>query len=73
MKPLASIASGLVASLALAVPAAAQEAETTPLDPHLRAVEFGGRFTSADGDVARYMRFEDLRSGALIDRARYTR
>ena len=47
MKPLASLASGLVVALALALPAAAQEAETRPLDPNLRAIEFGGRFTSA--------------------------
>jgi MtrB/PioB family decaheme-associated outer membrane protein len=73
MKPLASLAWGIVASLALAGPAGAQEAETSPLDPNLRAIEFGGRITNADGDVARYMRFEDLRGGALIDRARYTR
>jgi MtrB/PioB family decaheme-associated outer membrane protein len=72
MKPLALLASGIVAALALAGPAGAQEAETTPLDPNLRSLEFGGRFTSADGDEARYMRFEDLRSGALLDRARYT-
>ncbi len=60
-------------ALALAVPAAGQDAETTPLDPNLRGIEFGGRFSSASGDVARFMRFEDLRSGGLIDRARYTR
>lgn len=69
----ATLALGLVASMALAVPAAAQDAETPPLDPNLRSIEFGGRFSSASGDVARFMRFEDLRGGALIDRARYTR
>ena len=64
---------GIVAALALAAPAAAQTPDETPLDPNLRGVEFGARFTDATGDVARYMRFEDLRSGVLVDRARYTR
>ncbi|MEO5819910.1 MAG: MtrB/PioB family outer membrane beta-barrel protein [Vicinamibacteraceae bacterium] len=69
----ASLVLGLTASLALAGPAAGQDADTTPLDPNLRGIEFGGRFSNASGDVARFMRFEDLRSGALINRARYTR
>lgn len=69
----AVLALGLVASLVLAAPAAGQEAEPAPLDPNLRSIEFGGRFGHASGDVARFMRFEDLRSGVLIDRARYTR
>jgi MtrB/PioB family decaheme-associated outer membrane protein len=72
MRPLSVLVSGIVAALALAAPAVAQEDET-PLDPNLRSIEFGARLTDASGDVARFMRFEDLRSGVLLDRARYTR
>jgi MtrB/PioB family decaheme-associated outer membrane protein len=69
----ASLVLGVAVSLALPAPASGQDAETPPLDPNLRSIEFGGRFSNVNGDVARFMRFEDLRSGALIDRARYTR
>ena len=72
MRSLSALAFGIVASLTLGAPAAAQD-EERPLDPHLRSIEFGARITSASGDVARLMRFEDLRSGALVERARYTR
>lgn len=36
-------------------------------------VVFGGRFTSVDGQRARFERFRDLRSGPTLDRVRYQR
>jgi len=51
----------------------AQESGAPPLNPNLRAVEFGVRIHGVDGDQARSMRFEDLRTGVVLDRARYTR
>jgi len=57
-------------------PAFAQDATQTPeprpLDPQLRSIDFGGRFTSVDGDEARFDRYRDLRSGPAIPRFRFT-
>ena len=36
-----------------------------------RQVEIGGRWSSIDGDPARYQRYEDIRDGLLVDKARY--
>jgi MtrB/PioB family decaheme-associated outer membrane protein len=55
---------------ASATQAPAEEAQ--PLDPNLRAIDFGGRFTSVDGDEARFERYRDLRSGPVIPRFRFT-
>ncbi len=64
---------GMVAMLhgaALAQTPSAGPAET-PLDPELRSIDFGGRFTSVDGDEARFQRYRDLRDGAAT-RIRFT-
>jgi MtrB/PioB family decaheme-associated outer membrane protein len=49
-----------------------QSSETRPLDPELRSIDFGGRFTSVDGDKARLERYRDLRTGAVVPRFRFT-
>src|SRR6186997_136025 len=36
-----------------------------------RQVEIGGRWSSIDGDPARFQRYEDIRDGLLVDKARY--
>ena len=36
-----------------------------------RQVEVGGRWSSIDGDPARYQRYEDIRDGLLVDKLRY--
>ncbi len=46
--------------------------EERALDPELRSVDFGGRFTSVDGDEARFQRYRDLRDGPAIPRFRFT-
>ena len=37
------------------------------------SVDFGGQFSTTNGDEARYQRYKDLRSGGLLDAFRYTR
>jgi MtrB/PioB family decaheme-associated outer membrane protein len=63
----------LVLVAAAAPPVAAQPAEEPTFNPTLRALDFGVRVSDVDGDRARFMRFQDFRSGAVLDRGRYTR
>jgi hypothetical protein len=59
----------------LLVPAAGVRAQdTAPGDePRVGTVDFGGQFSNVDGDEARYDRYRDTRSGALLDAFQYTR
>jgi MtrB/PioB family decaheme-associated outer membrane protein len=42
-------------------------------DPTWNQVQFGGRFTSVEGDPARFQRFRDMRDGVLFTDARFSR
>ena len=59
--------------------APAQAAPATDLDtrslfePRANQLQIGGRFSSIDGDPARYQRYQDLRDGVLFTDARYAR
>lgn len=59
----------------LLVPAAGASAQDTPNadQPKIGSVDFGGQITSTTGDEARYDRYRDSRSGALLDAFKYTR
>jgi MtrB/PioB family decaheme-associated outer membrane protein len=57
----------------LLVPAAGASAQDTPAEPKNGSVDFGGQFTSIDGDEARYDRYRDSRNGPLLDAFKYTR
>ena len=63
---------GLAARAVAQDAAAASAPEPRPLDPNLRAIDFGARVTSVDGDEARFERYRDLRSGPVIPRVRFT-
>src|SRR5262249_25507960 len=61
---------------------AAQQAAATPtgldtmkslFDQSGNQFQLGGRFTSVNGDPARFQRYQDLRSGVLFTDARYTK
>ena len=55
-------------------PAAASPTPETPrslFDPTPRQFQIGGRFSSVDGDPARWQRYQDLRDGVLFTDARY--
>jgi MtrB/PioB family decaheme-associated outer membrane protein len=56
-------------------PAPPVAAEITPslFDQTWRQFDIGGRFTSVDGDPARFQRYGDLRDGLLFTDARYER
>jgi MtrB/PioB family decaheme-associated outer membrane protein len=60
-------------------PAPAQAAPATDLDtrslfePRAKQAQISGRFSSIDGDPARYQRYQDLRDGVLFTDARYAR
>jgi len=41
--------------------------------PRWNEVEIGGRWTSVSGDPARFQRFQDMRSGLLVDNLRFQR
>ena len=58
-----------------ATPASGAGAEDTGslFAPRWNEVEFGGRWTSISGDPARFQRFQDLRSGLLVDNLRFQR
>jgi hypothetical protein len=60
----------------LLVPAAGASAQDTSQEtsePQVGSVDFGGQFSSVDGDEARFSRYRDLRSGALLDAFTYNR
>jgi MtrB/PioB family decaheme-associated outer membrane protein len=56
-----------------AQPAAPSSLEGAPslFTPTWRQVSFGGRFTSVDGDPARFQRYQDIRDGVLLTDTRY--
>ena len=58
-----------------AAPAPAPPADDTSrslFDPNPREFLIGGRFTSVDGDPARYQRYQDERDGLLFSNFRYS-
>lgn len=65
--------------LLLPATAAAQDAAAAADDsgslfaPGWNEVEFGGRWTTTSGDAARFQRYQDLRSGVLVDGVRVSR
>jgi MtrB/PioB family decaheme-associated outer membrane protein len=60
-------------------PDAAPAAPATDLDtrslfePRANQAQIGGRFSSVDGDPARFQRYQDIRDGVLFTDARYSR
>ena len=56
-----------------AAPAAAAAPDDTRslFEPTWRQFQIGGRFSSEEGDPARWQRFRDLRNGILLTNARY--
>ncbi len=76
------LAVGLLGTLLWTAPASAQTPVGQPpaddsqagavLDPYLRSVDFGVRLTDVDGDEARFMRYNDYRSGPVVQGFRWT-
>jgi MtrB/PioB family decaheme-associated outer membrane protein len=66
-------ASALLTALLLLPVAAARAQETPTEEPSVGSVDFGGQFTTTDGDEARYERYRDLRSSGLVDAFKYNR
>src|SRR5262245_28260853 len=56
-----------------AAPAAEPAADTSRslFEPTWRQFQIGGRFTSVDGDPARFQRYQDIRDGLLFTDAKY--
>src|SRR5215208_6826388 len=54
-----------------ATPADATEAARSLFEPTWREFLIGGRFSSVDGDPARFQRYQDVRDGLLFSGARY--
>jgi MtrB/PioB family decaheme-associated outer membrane protein len=54
-------------------PQATAEVAGSLFEPTWRQFSFGGRFTSVDGDPARFQRYQDIRDGVLFTDARYAR
>ena len=52
-------------------PAAAPDVSRSLFEPTSREFLIGGRFTSVDGDPARYQRYQDERDGLLFSNVRY--
>ena len=77
----------LIAGILLLTPAAARAQESgqaaaapatdldtgSMFDTRANQAQIGGRFSSIDGDPARYQRYQDLRDGLLFTDARYAR
>ena len=53
-------------------PADAADASRSLFEPTSREFFIGGRFTSVDGDPARYQRYQDERDGLLFSNFRYS-
>jgi MtrB/PioB family decaheme-associated outer membrane protein len=62
-----------VAAHSQTAPSGAPEPTGSLFDETSRQFELGGRFSSVDGDPARWQRYQDLRDGVLFTKARYTR
>ena len=72
--PIAAVAALLLLpSPARGQDAPAEEDTSSLFAPRWNEVEFGGRWTSTSGDEARFQRFQDLRSGVLVDGVRVLR
>jgi MtrB/PioB family decaheme-associated outer membrane protein len=56
-----------------AQPTGGVDASRSLFEPTSNQLQFGGRFTSVDGDPARFQRFRDMRDGVLFTDARYLR
>ena len=54
-------------------PAAGAEETGSLFDPRSNEVTFGGRWTSVSGDEARFQRYQDQRSGAVVDGFRFAK
>ena len=52
-------------------PAAEPEVQRSLFDSTWNQVLIGGRFSSVDGDPARFQRYQDIRDGLLVSGARY--
>jgi MtrB/PioB family decaheme-associated outer membrane protein len=52
---------------------ATEEIPPSLFDEQPRQFEFGGRWSSIEGDPARWQRYQDLRDGALFTKARFER
>ena len=65
----------VVLTALLLVPAASAPAQESPdtTVPTAGSIDFGGQFSSMNGDEARFQRYKDLRTGGLLDAFRYTR
>ena len=65
----------VLTALLLAPAAGATRQETPNARPSrsVGSVDFGGQFSTINGDEARYQRYKDLRSGGLLDAFKYTR
>ena len=71
---LAPIEAWAQSQAAPAQPPAATEEDTRSLfDQRDNQMQIGGRFSSIDGDPARFQRYQDLRDGVLFTDARYAR
>ena len=53
--------------------ARARRRPDTTNEPCVGSVDFGGQFSTTDGDEARYQRYKDMRTGGLLDAFKYTR
>ncbi len=62
----------LLAQTPIGQPPADDSQAGTVLDPNLRSVDFGVRLTDVDGDEARFNRYRDMRTGAVLDGFRWT-
>ena len=72
--PMAAVAQSQAPAAAPAQAPAATEADTRSLfDARANQMQIGGRFSSIDGDPARFQRYQDLRDGVLFTDARYSR
>jgi MtrB/PioB family decaheme-associated outer membrane protein len=73
--PIAALAVWLLlpATAAAQDAAAAEDGSGSLFAPGWNEVEFGGRWTSTSGDAARFQRYQDLRSGVLVDGMRVSR
>src|SRR3954471_21250045 len=56
---------------AATAPAAGEESAHSLFEPTWHEFLFGGRFSSVEGDPARFQRYQDLRDGLLFTGARY--
>jgi MtrB/PioB family decaheme-associated outer membrane protein len=68
-----SAAGAAAPQAAAAAPTVGLDESRSLFDETWRQFQIGGRFSSIDGDQARYQRYQDLRNGVLFTDARYAR